>query len=272
MALLGSLAGCRSPNPGVPLAPDDPRPAALLRALEQQSASRHALRGRARLDLDAEDVSLDRPQRMAVERPARLRFEVLGLFDQLAAVIVTDGSHYQVYDARNHDLEEGLVDPQLLWRVARVDLEPSEAVDLILGAPRPDPGLSAGEARAYLEGEIGVHRVDAAGVLREGYRFDGAGQLAEMTLYDANGQRVWHAAFSDYRPVAAPGGADVPFAHDVKLVFPRVDAKVRLVFKQIVLADRLPDALFELQLPAHSYDAGERARPIVTARGGRPRP
>ena len=48
-----------------------------------------------------------------------------------------------------HALTDGdwVVSAGLLWRVARVDLAPEEAVDLILGVPRPKRGLSPGAAR-----------------------------------------------------------------------------------------------------------------------------
>ncbi len=246
------IAACRTPGPGVLLGPDDPRPAALVAGLEVRAESPAALRARARLDLDARDVSLDRPQRLAVERPARLRVEVLGLFDQLAAVVVTNGDTYQVFDARSRDLEDGVVDPHLLWRVARVDLAPAEAVDLMLGGPRPDPSLREGEAREHANGDVAVTRIDGDGLAREAYRFDAAGRVVEATLFDATGALVWRAAFDDYRAIASPDGGEVAFAHDVRLEFPRVDARARLVFKTVVLADDLPDALFALELPGRS--------------------
>lgn len=236
---------------------DDPRPAALLASLGRVAQSRSALRARATLDLDAPDLRFDRPQRMAVARPARLRVEVLGLFDQLAAIVVTDGDRYQVYDARNADLEEGLVDADLLWRVARVDLEPGEAVDILLGAPRAGPGLADGGAWLLEEGAIAFERIDAGGVRRESYRFDGAGRLTERATFDAEGGLVWRARFDDYRSVGTASGADPAFAHEVSLEFPRVSARARLVFKKVLLSDDLPDALFVLQLPGQTRRATE---------------
>lgn len=249
------VVGCRSPGPGISLPAADPRPDALLASLQHRVASRSALRARANLDLDAPDVRLDRPQRLAVARPARMRVEVLGLFDQLAAVVVTNGERYQVYDARSDELEEGLVDAALLWRVARVDLVPEVAVGILLGAPRPDPGLSSGGARLLEDGAIAFARLDARGVQRESYRFDAAGQIAERASFDAQGDLDWRAQFSDYRPVRSPAGPEEPFAHDVLLEFPRVSARAHMVFKQVLLSEELPEALFVLQLPDRSSQA-----------------
>lgn len=247
--LLCGGVGCQTPDPGTPLAAADPRPAEWLEAMEAVASRRMALRARARLDLDAEDVALDRPQRMAVERPDRLRFEILGLFDQLAAVIVTNGRRYQAYDVRNQDFQEGPVDAQLLWRLARVDLAPDDAVALLLGAPRPAPDLLPVNGLSFEDGSVGVSRIDASAVVRESYRFNGAGQVTEMARFEASGEPIWRAGFRDYRDVPGADGQPVAFAHDVTLEFVRVKARVRLVFKHVVLVDALPDALFELVLP-----------------------
>ncbi|MBW2698468.1 MAG: hypothetical protein JRE70_18435, partial [Deltaproteobacteria bacterium] len=137
---LSFLLACRTPMPAVPLPADDPRPHVLLESLRERAEGRTALRARAKLDLSSPDLRVSRPQRMAVARPLRLRVEVIGLFNQLAAILVTNGHVYQVYDARSAHLEEGIVSEGLLWRVARVDLSPSEAVDILLGAPLPASG------------------------------------------------------------------------------------------------------------------------------------
>ncbi len=249
------LVACRAPLPGVPMPDDDPRPEALLDSLQSSIESRSALRARANLDLDAPGIRFDRPQRLAVARPARMRVEVLGLFDQLAAVVVTNGDRYQVYDVRNEGLEEGIVDAGLLWRIARVDLVPDVAVDILLGAPRSDPALSNGGAWLQEDGSIAFARVDRRGVRRETYRFDVGGRIAERATYDEAGELVWRAQFSDYRPVLSPSGGDVAFAHDVLLDFPRVSARVRMVFKRVLLSEDLPEALFVLQLPDRSSQA-----------------
>ena len=93
-ALLASA--CRTPvfEPRAMTAAD-PRPAKLLAALEDEAASRRGLRASAKLSLEAPDLRLRRPQRMALQRPASLRVEILGLFHQVAAVLVTDGLQQQ---------------------------------------------------------------------------------------------------------------------------------------------------------------------------------
>ena len=79
--------------------------------------ARRGLSGRARLAVDGHDgaLRLRGSQRVALERPARLRVEVLGLFDQTLAVLVTDGERYQFFRANDRTWESGPVGPDLLW-------------------------------------------------------------------------------------------------------------------------------------------------------------
>ena len=260
---LSLLLACRTSMPGVVLDPGDPRPEALMESMRRRAEGRPALRASAKLDLRAPDLRFNRPQRLAVARPMRLRVEVLGLFNQLAAVLVTNGLVYQVYDAREATLEEGLVSEGLLWRVARVDLSPADAVDILLGTPMPEKGLSSGAARLYADGGIVVELRDDVERLRQRFAFDARGNLASMESFAEDGELAWRARFSSYRDVPAPGGGDEAFAFDVELEFPRVEAEAHLSFKRVDLASGLPDELFALELPARAvrdlpFDAGTR--------------
>ena len=253
---------------GLPLGVDDPRPGQLMAALEQQIRDRTALRGRARLSVEAPDLSFSRPQRMAVERPGRLRVEVLGLFDQVAALLVTRDEIYQFYDARSGRFEQGRADPGILWRVARIDLSPEEAVGLLLGAPVIEPGLFLADAHGYKDGGVAVSRRDRRGVARERYGFDGMGRLLEMQRLGAGNRIVFTVQYSDYRSLPGPGGGAESFPFDLKMEFPRVEAKARLVFKQVDLPGLLPDSLFELEKPGSP--SLESSRPSSFSSGFRP--
>jgi hypothetical protein len=246
--LVGAVAaGCRGPGPGVALSPDDPRPAALEQALRARAGARQTLRGTARLSLDAEDLRFRRPQRMAVKRPAQLRVEILGLFGQLAAVLVTDGAVYQYFDARSGEGSEGRVTPNLLWRLARVDLAPAELVELLLGAPLPAAGLQRAGAVERSEGAVTLLFEDVGRRPRQRFGFDALGQLLSVESFDETGETSWEARFEDYREVEG-----TPFAHDVRLIFPRVSARASLAFKRVQLGPELEDELFVLTLPERS--------------------
>ena len=237
--------GCRTPLPSrVPLDPADPRPLALIAGLEKAAAERSSLTGALRLSLDAPDLNFRRPQRLALRRPSDLRVEVLGLFGQIAAILVTDGVTYQSFDARRGDFESGDVTPDLLWRIARFDMRPQEVVDLLLGAPRPSADAFFAGAYAEPRGGVSVAFRDAEGRLREQFGFDARGQLIEFVRFAGNGDVDWKARFSDYRDVS--GSA---FAFDVRLHFPAVDARASLRFDHAALDPDLDDELFALRVP-----------------------
>lgn len=237
--------GCQTPlPPRVPLDPEDPRPRALIAGLEQLASERSSLTGALRLSLDAPDLSFRRPQRLALRRPSDLRVEVLGLFGQIAAILVTDGTTYQSFDARRGDFESGVVTPDLLWRVARFAMRPKEVVDLLLGAPRPSEGASMAAAYGEPRDGVSVAFRGSAGGLREQFSFDARGQLIEFVRFAHDGKVAWKASFSDYRDVS--GSA---FAFDVRLSFPAENARASLRFDQASLDPELADDLFALQMP-----------------------
>jgi hypothetical protein len=236
--------GCQTPlPPREPLDPIDPRPAALITALEQTAAARSSLQGALHLSLDAPDLHFRRPQRLALRRPADLRVEILGLFGQIAAVLVTDGTTYQTFDASRGSIESGDVTPDLLWRIARVALQPREAVDLLLGAPRPS--AEAFFAGAYSEpgGGVSLEFRDEQGRLRERFGFDVEGQLRDFIRFAHNGAVAWRASFNDYRDVSGS-----PFAFELRLNFPELDARASLKFDHAALDPELGDELFALRM------------------------
>ncbi len=254
---LGLAMGCRTPAPGDRLGVAELQPARLLAGLAERASEIRALRGRARVEILAPDLKVRRPQRLAVARPGRLRVEVLGLFGQVAALLVANEGVYQLYEPGQAQLQEGLVSASLLWRVARVDLEPGEAVDLLLGSPLPGPGLRLGEAHAREDGGVAFDRRDELGAVRERYVFDAEGRLREMERLDAGNVRLWKARFDDYRKVSQDAGPEQSFAFELRLDFPRVGGRATLDFQQVALAAQLPDELFRLDISGSRPAAGK---------------
>lgn len=288
--LLLWIAGCRTGPPplarslGAPLAVDDPRgERALQRHLALVSA-RPALRGLARVALEGPDFKLNRPQRIAVERPDRLRFEVLGLFDQLAGLLVVDRGDYGFFDASHGEIVHGEVRPTLLWELTRIDLEAAEVVGLLLGAPMP----SAGAARAGIwlqpNGHLAIAfawpepqaRRPAACHLEVGpalfepdcflessaieaggeiFFFDESERLRELRVLEPEGRIRFRAIFEDYAPLApgevadealSEGGA---FARTVTVQSPGIESTARFVWKRVMLARSLSDRFFQIPEP-----------------------
>ena len=246
-----SVSGCRTappsagPDPfegGRPLALDDARVTAYLDQLRSAAEQRRSLVGTARLSLEAPELRFRRPQRLAIRRPADLRVEVLGLFGQVAAILVTDGARYQLWDGGQKRLEEGEVSPELLWSVARIDLSPVEAVDLLLGGLSPAHGLALVAAAETPAGGIVValgHDPAAGDQLIE---FDRAGRVTRA-LRRVGGRLLWSAAFEDYRDL---GGH--LFAHKIAIDFPRFDARAAFAFDSAELNRELSNEVFALDV------------------------
>jgi len=244
LALLLSCQSMVRVDVGSPIALDDARVVQRLDALRAETARRSALRAAARLSLVAPGLELSRPQRLVVQRPASLRIEVLGLFDQVAGIVATNGVEFAFVDLASDVRETGPVHDDLLWRTARVDLTPSDAVALLLGLPRLANPVVLIAARQFEDGGIGVAtRAEHAGRTRW-HEWDVAGRLRGAALHEPDGSAVWRARFSNWHTV----GRD-PFAHRVELEFPRVEARATILFRSVELTPSLLPGVFVLQVP-----------------------
>ncbi len=236
---------CRTPAPlssPHPLAEGDPRPIAWMASLAQSAESRRALRAHSRLALDSPDLRFRRPQRLLARRPADLRVEVMGLFGQVAAVLVTDGERFEWLDASRGEVERGIVDDQLLWRLAQIDLSPREAVDVLLGVPLPREGLERQPGRSRGEGRIEVP-FGRAGGTEQVFSFDVRGRLVGVATHDESGAVLWTVNYSAYKDVGGTG-----FAHEIALEFPVVDARSSIRFESVELNPDLSSDAFVLQM------------------------
>lgn len=241
------VAGCRTPIALAPLPPDDPRPERLLAAWEREAKARRGLRGRARLAVDARDgaVRLRGKQVIALERPGRLRVEVKGLLDQTLLVLVTDGGRYQLLRADDHSYREGPVTPTLLWEQAWIDLTPTEAIDLLLGAPAADASLVPLAALGDDGGGVRLDLGDAEGQLRRRAGFDAAGRLLWLEVYDAPGALRWRAEYGDFERLGTS-----EFARAVKVETAAGATRAEISLRGVELNPPLAPELFRLPVPA----------------------
>lgn len=250
LAVLLLASGCRTAPPPRLLPADDPRPRSLLDAWREQADGRRTLSAVARFAVDApgagvggKDLSLRSKQRLWLARPARLRVEVLGFLDTTVAVLTTDGAEYALLQTEERTFDAGPVYPGLLWDAARLDLTPREAVEVILGAPRPDAGLAPGAA--YRVGDrVRLELVDADGLARRVVEFGREGWLRRLEQRSAAGEPLWEARWDDY--VELDGG---PFAREVLLRSAVGDSDAVLSLRRVELNPPLAPELFRLVAP-----------------------
>ena len=242
-ALLCWATACATPIPLQTLSPGDPRPRHLLDDWIERASQRQRLRGLARIAVDRNDgsVRFSAKQLLVLERPSRLRVEILGFLNQSLAVIATDGEGFEVYRAEDQSYEAGEVDDRLLWNEAGIDLSPEEAVAVLLGVPFSEPMPTPANAVRDGDGKIRIDLADAQGTVVERATFDSDGRLHAFEVLDESGNVFWSAQFSEYRDV---GGS--PFAHSIGLYVRSGQTRAEISFRNVEMNPDLPPGLFRL--------------------------
>ena len=246
LVVLSAFAGCRTggmaPMP-IPSAPTglDARAAEYLDALSLRHGSVSGLRARARTEVEGASGAAFSRQLLLLQRPARLRLEVMGILGQRALVLTTDGQRYQVYRAEAAGIERGEVHPGVLWEVAGVPLAPHAAVSILLAAPE----LVAGGAppTVHWDGASGEAVVAFAD---RTFRFDAAGRLRGYRWHP-DGHDWAVARYDDWRSV--DDESDIAFPHSIMLDFPSNGGRVRVALSDVELNPALDVGLFRLGAP-----------------------
>ncbi len=244
------LSACRTTAPaptapdahlGAVLSADDPRPGAFLEHLLQEGRERRSLRGVADLALDGPNGSARAKQIVLLEKPARLRVEVLGFLSQSVAVLTTDGTRFRLFRAKERTIEEGEIRPSLLWEVAGIALRPDTAVRVLLGTPALPDGARPLPPRATRQG--GVRLAFAYDEFVVAVEFDRDGALRRWGIEEQARRQVFiEAIYSDYAPLAG-----TEFAHQIELSDHRNGTRARVQFADIDLNPDLPPEVFALE-------------------------
>ncbi len=234
-----AIACARPPAPQ-PLPVGDGRPAALLRAYRAGAAARHGLRGIAKLSLEGPGGSGSAKQIVALERPARLRVEVLGFLDQTLAVLATDGREYGFFRSEDRSLQRGLVHPELLVEVVGLALTPEEAVRILLGTPALPEDARPSSPALMPDGGVRFE-LQPAGGGRVELEFGPRAQLRRWLASSASGGPLREVRFDDYRPLG-----DQSFAYRVDLRDFASEVEVRVRYRDVELNPALAPELFRL--------------------------
>ncbi len=178
-----------------------------------------------------------------LERPARLRVEIRGLLNQTLAVLVTDGALYDFFRVEDRSRENGPVHAGLLWEWAGVALTPEQAVDVLLGAPAPAPGLAL-SASLIGDGGVRVDLLSPGGTLSQRYEFDATGRLRGAAVFAGDPVPLWEARFDGYEEVDG-----IAFAHEISLRFPSLETRAAVRFRSVEINPELPPDAFVLNIP-----------------------
>jgi hypothetical protein len=192
----------------------------------QLVGQRNGLRARARFSVDAEEGEGGGPtrirsrQRLSLERPSRLRVSMQGPLRTPVALLITDGARYELRGADGSH-ESGSVHRALLRQLTGLDLDPEQAVNLLLGMPRLSDHSGSRQAVSLPGGGLRVEVQDVRGLSAVQLDFDAQGRLRAFESGSVAPALV--VTFDDYASVDGS-----PFAHRIEVVTGGARARLQL--------------------------------------------
>jgi hypothetical protein len=247
LAVLCALAGgCAAVQPPAPpaLAPPLPDAATLAQAIERQRLARTSLRALARVKYSGPEETGRARQVVLVERPARLRFEVLSAFGSVF-VLTADNGTLAAYVPKESTVYRGRASRRNLERYARVDLSVPDAVELLLGTPPARDGRNAVVSFEAASDSIALWREveDGAQVVW----FNRALQPVATEERGADGTARWRARFGAF----AADHAELPARIAIELP---ADRRIELELSEIEVNPVLAGPLFTFVTPPGAHD------------------
>jgi hypothetical protein len=250
LALGGALAACGGPRCPADMLRD---PSSALAAQRVQSERIHSLKAEARVDQRSEKNRIKGRVLMFVERPGRVRFDVMTQFGP-ALVLTSDGTQLALSDFKESRFFTGEACPSNVARVVGVALAGADVVSVLLG-DAPPLASTEDAIKCSGEGSYVIERRAASGqreelefaIHEDDFNKPAAEQrltLVRASVWNAQGKRLYRVRYEDYRSV--DGGARLPFTVRIDDDASGTDAVVR--FEKIKANVPVPAAAFS-QLP-----------------------
>ena len=245
------LSGCFGVAPDPEPAPPDlaalepPAASEIFRLLEERSSALRSFRAVADVGLRDPSQTLHGRQVVNLERPDRLRIDVLSTFGVILQV-ASDGERIRAFDRGERTFYTGRASTPNLARFTRLDLRLSSVAGLLVGIPTSP--RRASRATIELEPETVLWRVTAP--LETGGTehlwIDPSTLLPVRTeLVGPRGVRQYEARFDDWRVV---GGIEIP--HRIDVDAPASESAITLVYTEVEVNPELRAALFRFEPPA----------------------
>jgi len=248
LAIVALLAGCTAlrarPTPSRTVQPATVSAEELLATVDDRSASLHSFRAFADMHYVGPKDKLAVKEIVAVERPDRLRIEMMSAFG-VALQIASDGERLSAYHRGERTYYRGKATADNLARFTRLELALRDVADLLIGLPPERQRL--GRPSIAFEPPQGFWRVTASLV-------DGGSQTMWFdpdTLFavraeeaDRQGNVLYRATYANYTTVS---GVAIP--SQVRFEVPEQSAKIDLRYSEITLNGRFPPDLFSFAPP-----------------------
>jgi outer membrane lipoprotein-sorting protein len=227
-------------------------PVAALGSQQRSRSQVQSIRAEARVDQRGAGGRIRGTVLMFVQRPDRVRFDVMTQFGP-AAILTSDGSRFAYNDLREGRFLVGETCAANIARLLNVPLTVEQTTLLLLGGT-PLIGHDSirigwhddGFYRAVLESPSqGRQQIDLAVDERdqqappERQRL----RLAKSEIFDVAGKSRWRATYDDYRDLAL-GGGRVTMPFQVRVEQPELDRDSLIKFKSIALNAAIPSDAF----------------------------
>ena len=199
--ILCLFAGCAPRYVVPPPSTDPPSPEYILQRIQQKDRTRTGLQGTAKVFIDAPNGKYVRNVAVVVERPDRLRLEAIPYFGTPDFLLSVNDGILKVFLPGEGHFYIGRSTKENFFSFFRIMLDAEEIIPLLTGALPPIiPGT------AELSGAMtGVeYRIDVTnnGNIASSLWVDLEHEAVKrITLYDANGNTLYSAAYDDHLPV-----------------------------------------------------------------------
>jgi hypothetical protein len=250
-ALFGGRLGPRPPEGVRPAPQDRPRVEAWLAGTRAEMDQRRSVRAFGKLRVASERGKGSVKAVVVAQRPDRLRLETLNLLGQTQTLLVVDGDSFAYFEGGA--IERGRTERDVLRLRLGLDLEPREAVALLLAAPswpaeppRQVWAVIAGDAEAapVAQGAASEEGPALGGERRAEFaersvRFAADGSIRSVAALDPGGMARWRADFAGWHAVA--GGQ---YPTQLSFDFPATELRAELTVDDVEVNAELDPQLF----------------------------
>lgn len=238
------LAGCqagRVAQPGLDLS--NARAIAELFLEKQQKREEiiYGLEGISRVTFQSKIGRFSSKQLIVAERPARLRLESLGFFNQRVSIFTTDGENYSYFQKGLAEVERGRVYSTVLLDKVGIPISTTEAVALLLGVPPLSPETLIFNSKQKDE-RLFVLLLSPDGS-RDTLVFDLEGKFVAFRRHSLNGPPSMEISYENFRPVKNVGY----FAYDISFFFPELDVSATVSFQELGLNSKISRKTFMIR-------------------------
>jgi hypothetical protein len=211
---------------------------ALMRDWYQSSEQNESMSGLAKFEMVTPERSMSGNQVLLIEKPDRLRAEVLSLFGSPLLLLAADGEELDVLLPFENEFYTGSASPENLGRFVRLPLQLKDLVKILLYQP---PMIAAERVAGYdLNGDGWlVERQNPP--YRQELFFDAQKRLVEVNYYNRSGLSlaIEYGKFSD----------EDPMPQQFEIRFPRHETTASLKFSDLEVNGKLDPNLFQLTIP-----------------------